>query len=68
MWSEEYINKKLCSECGPKTYKNGEPTEYGKWHGIFKKRIFPLNSLYTDKKGNVRRKSDNKSPYGSDND
>ena len=54
MWSKEYLNKLLCSACGPTQYKSGEKTEYGKWHGIFRRRYFPLGSLYTEKLGNVR--------------
>lgn len=52
----------LCSECGPTEFSDGTPTEYGKWHGRFEKKCYPLDSLYTDSEGNVRRKSDNKYP------
>lgn len=38
IWSEEYIGKMLCSECGPPTYKSGSPARYGVWHGQFTKR------------------------------
>lgn len=62
MWDKEYLGKKLCSECGPQTFKSGERTEYGKWHGRFKKRIFPLNTLYTDSDGNVRLKENDEYP------
>lgn len=61
-WPEEYRGKKLCSECGPPTFSDGKPTEFGKWHGRFEKRCYPLDSLYTDSEGNVRRKSDDKYP------
>ena len=37
-WPPEYKDKKLCSECGPSTFPDGKPTEYGKWHGKFEKR------------------------------
>jgi predicted nucleic-acid-binding Zn-ribbon protein len=57
LYPEEVIGKKLCSECGPTHYKSGQiEADYGKWHGKFPKRIFPLNSLYTDKEGNIRHK------------
>lgn len=63
MWADEYIGKSLCSECGPAEYKDGEKCrDLGKWHGRFEKIIYPLGSLYTDKEGNVRRKSDDKHP------
>ena len=29
----------ICSECGPEKYKDGEPTEYGNWHGRFDKKL-----------------------------
>ena len=62
IWPKEFEGKKLCSECGPTSYKDGKPTEYGKWHGRFNKSIHPLDTLYTDKQGNVRRKADDKYP------
>lgn len=37
-WPDEYKNKALCSECGPTTYSDGTPTNYGKWHDRFPKR------------------------------
>jgi len=64
MWAEEFIGKALCSACGPTHYKDGERNkECGKWHGEFEQKFYPLNSLYTDDDGNVRRKSDDKYPW-----
>jgi len=61
LWPDEYVGKKLCSECGPPTYRSGEVCKkFGKWHDAFEKKIYPLNSLYTDDQGNIRRKSDGK--------
>jgi len=51
---EKYLNKKLCSSCGPKFYKDGKPTEYGKWHNRFDRHFYPKGKLYTDHNGNVR--------------
>lgn len=63
MWPAEYVNKKLCSACGPPKYRNGEPNEdCGQWHGRFKRECFPLDSLYTDRDGNVRFKADDTYP------
>lgn len=42
-WSdvgEEYKGKRLCSECAPSKYKNGESTHLGKWHEKFKKEPY----------------------------
>ncbi len=58
LWPSEYTGKALCSECGPTKYRSGEPAQYGKWHGKFPKKVYPLDSLYTDDVGNIRRKSD----------
>lgn len=45
----------LCSACGPTNYTDGKTIEKtGKWHGKFRRRFFPLNTLYTDGEGNVR--------------
>lgn len=46
----------LCSVCGPKTYPNGEPTEYGEWHGRFERKFYPKGTLETDKVGNIKIK------------
>jgi hypothetical protein len=37
-WPEEVRGKALCSECAPKVYSDGSPTDWGKWHGRFAKR------------------------------
>lgn len=66
--SAEDKGKALCSECGPKEHSDGTPTEYGKWHGRFEKKVYPLDTLYTDKEGNVRRKLDDKYPHEDSND
>ena len=56
----------LCSACGPLKFKNGESTDFGKWHGIFRQRFFELNSLYTDGSGNVRFKGTDTYPTKED--
>lgn len=38
MWPEDVRGKALCSECGPTTFSNGDPTDLGVWHGRFEKR------------------------------
>lgn len=54
---------KLCSECGPRKYASGKPTEYGKWHNHFEKAYYPLGSLVTDNNGNIRFKDNGKYPH-----
>lgn len=51
---------KLCCVCGPRAYKSGNPTKYGKWHNRFEQSYYPLDSIYTDKDGNARFKDTNK--------
>lgn len=46
---EDRKGKKLCSECAPTRYGDGEPTEYGKWHGQFPKR--PAAGMLIDQDG-----------------
>lgn len=53
LWPEEFINKQLCSACGPRQFKNGEPTDYGEWHGKFQQTFYPVGSLKTNGQGNV---------------
>ena len=38
VWPDEYVGKKLCSECGPSMFKSGSPAKYGVWHGQFEKK------------------------------
>jgi hypothetical protein len=56
IWKDEDMGQALCSECGPKTYKSGEPTEYGEWHGRFEKKFYPVGTMETDEVGNIRAK------------
>jgi len=46
-------NKRLCSACGPSTYKGGKPTKYGKWHGKFDRVFLPMGEFRTNQKGNL---------------
>jgi hypothetical protein len=50
---EDRKGKKLCSVCAPTKYKDGLPTGFGKWHGAFERKFFPLGSMRTDKEGNL---------------
>lgn len=55
-WSgiEDRKGKKLCSEHGPAKYSDGNPTEYGKWHGRFKKTFLPIGMFKTNREGNLQ--------------
>ena len=47
-YAPELKGKMLCSECGPRQFKDGKPTPYaGKWHGVFKKERH--TAAYTDR-------------------
>lgn len=59
-WSEEFKGKKLCSECGPPRFPGGEETGWGKWHGMWEKKFYPIGTMETDEQGNVRQKNDHK--------
>ena len=58
----KYLDKKLCSVCGPKFFKDGTPTGHGKWHGKFDRMYYPKGKLYTDDNGNVRDVDTNEYP------
>lgn len=45
-YAPELKGKMLCSECGPRNFKDGKPTPYaGKWHGVFKKERYKASHL-----------------------
>lgn len=50
---ENLYGLKLCSACGPSTYKNGSITGYGIWHNQFKRRYLPLGLFKTNRVGNL---------------
>ena len=51
VWPAEYLGKALCSECGPPAYVDGTKTQYGKWHGRFKKRS--ADGMLIDQNGHL---------------
>lgn len=53
---EHLKGKQLCVECGPTKYKDGGPTECGKWHGKFDKIFFPKGIFITNREGNLEHK------------
>jgi len=50
---EDRAGKKLCSACGPGKFSDGTPTNYGKWHGQFKRVFLPKGMFRTAKDGNL---------------
>lgn len=46
----------ICSACAPTKYKDGKPTEFGKWHGEFPRIFLPMGAFFTNKKGNLEHK------------
>lgn len=50
---ENLKGKHLCSACGPTHYKNGEPSEYGKWHNEFERVFLPKGKFKTNNVGNL---------------
>jgi hypothetical protein len=53
---ESVKGKKLCSACAPTKYKDGTPTEFGKWHGEFDRTYLPKGVFFTNKVGNLEHK------------
>lgn len=53
----KFKDRKLCSVCAPRHFSDGTETDHdGKWHGRFERRFFPLGTMETDDKGNIRKK------------
>lgn len=50
---EDRKDKLLCSACGPTHYRDGAPTEYGKWHDRFPRRFLPMGMFKTNTRGNL---------------
>lgn len=51
---EDRKGKKLCSEHAPTNYANNEgKTEFGKWHGQFKRTFLPMGKFRTASNGNL---------------
>ena len=44
---------RVCSACGPTNYRDGKPTEFGKWHGVFSRTYYPMGEFSTDHEGNM---------------
>ena len=50
---EDRKGKLLCSVCAPTKHSDGTPTEYGKWHGEFKRTFLPMGMFKTNEVGNL---------------
>ena len=50
---EDRNGKLLCSACGPTRYRDGAPSEYGKWHGHFARIFLPMGKFKTNARGNL---------------
>lgn len=55
-YAPERKGMKLCSVCGPANYRNGKPTEYGKWHYRFPRAFLPMGMFETNRVGNLAHK------------
>ena len=55
-YAPERKGMKLCSACGPVKYKDGEPSEYGKWHGKFDRVFLPRGEFFTNGVGNLEHR------------
>ena len=50
---ENREGKHLCSVCAPTRYRDGTPTEYGQWHGLFDRTFLPMGAFRTNREGNL---------------
>lgn len=50
---EDRKGKLSCSACGPSKYEDGEPSEYGVWHGEFERVYLPKGMFKTNRVGNL---------------
>jgi len=50
---EQLEHKLICSACGPTKYRDGKPTKFGKWHGVFDRTFLPLGMFKTNREGNL---------------
>ena len=64
-YAPERQGKLLCSACGPTHYRDGKPTEFGKWHGEFKRTFLPLGMFETNRRGNFAHKETGEEGYSS---
>lgn len=51
--AEDRKGKKVCSACGPTKYNDGRLTEFGVWHGQFKRTFLPIGMFKTNNQGNL---------------
>jgi hypothetical protein len=52
----------ICSACGPTHYRDGSPTNFGKWHGEFNRDYLPLGEFITNDHGNLEHERSGLSP------
>lgn len=50
---EDRRGKKICSACGPSTFDDGRPTEFGVWHGEFERTFLPKGMFVTGRNGGL---------------
>lgn len=55
-YAPEREGMRLCSACGPVKYRDGEPSEYGVWHGEFSRVYLPKGEFVTNDRGNLEHK------------
>lgn len=54
---------RLCSACGPTTYRDGSPTKYGVWHKVFPRTYLPVGLFVTNQRGNLAHKDTGDEDY-----
>jgi hypothetical protein len=52
-YAPEREGKRLCSACGPVSYKTEGPTKFGKWHDQFERLFLPMGQFKTNDRGDL---------------
>lgn len=60
---EEFKGKSLCSACAPSKHSDGTETEYGQWHGEFKRDFLQKGMWFTNDDGNIENKETGQIDY-----
>lgn len=64
-YAPERKGRVLCSACGPVKYRDGTPTEYGKWHNKFPRVFLPKGEFITNRVGNLEHRETGSEDYRS---
>ncbi|HBT4785507.1 TPA: hypothetical protein MB364_000807 [Klebsiella variicola subsp. variicola] len=55
-YAPEREGMQLCSACGPTHYRDGQPTQFGRWHDVFPRAFLPKGAFFTNDRGNLEHR------------